>query len=354
MPKSTLLAACLALATAGAVHAPLVLAAEPAAAERLAELRAKFANDPRVKDAKAAITAADKALEEKMASDPTIAEARKAEQAARENVNKAEQAAADADPRVQEQRLALEAALARASELEMQRRVEETKTEHLRQDARGRGDLRDLWSKTQFHAHSPEAAKTDPRLADAHKRLQEANAALEKKMKELLKDLPEVKASEQARKEFDEAVKESQGVKNAEAARRTIEEKVAADEKVAAQAAKLKAAADAQAEHRKKIEEIEKKIRDTAAEAVAKNARVKDVAKAAADARDRVGRTIEERVAAERKARQAAQTAWQDKLEAVIAENPEAKTLMNELKSLEDRLQQVRTQLGELRRPVTQ
>jgi hypothetical protein len=38
----------------------------------------------------------------------------------------------------------------------------------------------------------------------------------------------------------------------------------------------------------------------------------------------------------------------------VIAENPEAKALMNELKSLEDRLQQVRTQLGEFRRPVTQ
>lgn len=353
MPKSTLFATCLALATAGVFHSPLVRAANPAA-DRLAELRAKFANDPSVKAARAAIAAADKALDEKMASDQAIAEARRAEQNARENVAKAEQAAADADPQVQEQRRALEAARSRASELEMQRRVEETKHEHLRHVARGRTDLRDLWRKAHVQPHSPEAAKADPRLADAHKKLQEANAALDKKTKELLKDLPEVKASEQARKVFDEAVKASQAVKDAEAARRAIEEKVAADEKVAAQAAKLKAAGDAETEHRKTIQAIEKKIRDAATDAAAKDAGVKDVARAAAEARDRLGRTIEERVAAERKARQAAQTAWQEKLEAVIAENPEAKALMNELKSLEDRLQQVRTQLGEFRRPVTQ
>jgi chromosome segregation ATPase len=236
----------------------------------------------------------------------------------------------------------------------MQRRVEETKTEHLRNDARGRADLRDLWSKTQFHPHAPETAKTDPRLAAAHQKLQDANAALDRKTKELFKDLPEVKAAEQARKDFDEAVKASQGLKDAEAARRAIEEKVAADEKVAAQAAKLKAAGDAQAAHRKTIEEIEKKIRDAATEAVAKDGRVKDAAKAVEEARARVGRTVEERVAAERKARQAAETAWHEKFEAVIAENPEAKALMNEMRSLEERLQQVRTQMGELRRPVTQ
>jgi len=350
MLKTTFLAACLAIvATANAADEPFVRAVQPAT-ERLAELRAKFANDPRMKDAKTAIAAANKEIEQKMSSDPAIAEARRAEQAARENFAKAEQAAAAADPRVQEHRRALEAARARASELEMQRRVEETKTEHLRHEARGRADLQSLWSKAHFDPRSPEAAKTDPRLADASKKLAEANAALDRKMKEL----PEAKASEQARKEFDEAVKASQGLKDAEAAKRAIEEKIAGDEKVAAQAAKLKAASDAQAEHRKTIEKIEKKIRAASKEAATTDARVAEASRAVDEKRARVSRTTDERIAEERKARQAAQTVWQDKFEAVLNENPEAKALMKEMRSLEERLQQLRTQMGELRRPVTQ
>jgi len=351
MSKTSLLTACLAIVvTAGTIDQTSVRGAEPGE-KRFAELRARFADDPRVKDAKAAITAADKAIEKKISSDPAIAEARRAEQAARENVAKAEQAAAAADPRVQAQRRGLEAARARASELELQRRVEETKAEHLRQQARGRADLRELRSKANTHAHSPEAAKADPRLAEALRKLRAADAALEKKKKELLKDLPEARASEQARKDFNEAVKASTALKDAEAARREIEEKVAADGSVAAQAAKLKAAGDAQAAHLKTIEEIEMRIRDASEDAVAKDARVKDAAKAAEEARARVGRTIDERLAAERKARQAARTAWQAKLEAVMAESPEAKALMNEMQSLEAKLRQVRTQIGELRRP---
>lgn len=350
MSKTSLLTVCLSIiVAAGTVGPTSVRGAEPAG-KRLAELRATFANDPRVKEAKAAITAADTAIEKKISGDPAIAEARRAERAARGDVAKAEQAAAAASPQVQAQRRALEAARARASELELQRRVEETKAEHLRQQARGRADLRELWSKANTHAHSPEAAKADPRLAQAVKKLQEANAALEKKKKELIKDLPEARASEQARKEFNEAVKASAALKDAEAARRAIEEKVAADGIVAAQAAKLKAAADAQASHRKTIEEIEMRIRDASEDAAAKDARVKDAAKAAEEARARVGRTIDERLAAERKARQAARTAWQAKLEAVMAESPEAKALMNEMRSLEAKLKQVRTQIGELRR----
>lgn len=350
MSKTTLFTACLALAaTAGIADEPFVRAVEPVA-QRLAELRARLAADPRVKEAKAAVTSAEKAIEEKMSRDPAIAEARRAEQAARETIAQAERAAADSSPRVQEHRRALEAAQARASELEMQRRVEEIKAEHLRNEARGRPTLRELWSKSHFHAHSSEAMKNDPRLAAARKKLDEANAALERKTKELT----EHRAAEQARKEFDEAVRSSQSLKEAEAARRTLDEKVAADEKVAGQLAKLRAADDAKAAHRKSIEEIEKKIRDAATEAAANDAKVADATKAAAEARDRVGRTIAERVAAERKAWDAARTAWHEKYEAVIAENPEAKALMNEVRSLEERLQKLRSQMGELRKPVTQ
>ena len=92
MSKTSLLTACLAIVvTAGTIDQTSVLGAEPGE-KRLAELRARFADDSRVKDAKAAITAADKAIEKKISSDPAIAEARRAEQAARENVAKAEQA----------------------------------------------------------------------------------------------------------------------------------------------------------------------------------------------------------------------------------------------------------------------
>jgi hypothetical protein len=317
---------------------------------KLAELRARFAADPRVKDAKAAVEAAVKAIDEKLAGDPAIAEARRAEQAAREAVAKAEKVAADDDARVQEHRRALEAARKRASELDLQRRLEEIRAEHARNEARGRLDLRELLSKAQFHPHSPEAAKADPRLAAARKKLDEANAALDKKVK----DLAEFKAADQARKEFDDALRANQGVKDAETARRAIDERVAADDQVATQAGKVKAAGEAQGAHRKEIEAIEKKIREAAAAAAAKDPRVAEAAKAMEAARARVGKTIEERVAAERKAREAAQAAWQQKFDAVVAENPEAKALMNEMRSLEERLQKLRNQMGELRRPVSQ
>lgn len=346
MSKIALLAACLAIITAATINQPAARAAE-AAAQRLDELRAKVAADPQVQEAKAAIVNAEKAMQEKIVSDPAIAEARRTEQAAREAVAKAEQAAAATDPRVQEHRRTLEAARARASELEMQRKVEETKTEHLRNEARSRPDLRELWSKAHVHPLAPETAAADPRLAAARKKVDEANAALEKKTKEL----GEYRAVEQARKEFDEAVQASQRLKDAAAARRAVEEKVMADEKVAAQAAKVKAAGEAQAAHRKTIDEIEKKIRDVSAEVAAKDARVAEAMKAVAEARDRLGRTIEERLATERKARDAAQAAWREKCEKAIAENPEAKALMNEMRSLEERLQQLRSQMGELRRP---
>lgn len=334
---------------------PTVRAVTPGAegteiGRKLAELRARFAADPRVKDAKAAVEAAAKAIDEKIARDPVIAEARRAEQTAREAVAKAEQRAAADDAKVQEHRRQLEAARKRASELDLQRRVEEVRAEAARNEARGRLDLRDLWSRAQFHPHSAEAVKAEPRLAAARQKLEEASVALDKKVKELA----EFKATEQARKEFDEAVRSSQGMKDAETARRAIDERIAADEQVAAQAGKVQAAGEAQGSHRKVIEEIEKRIRDASAAAVAKDPRVAEAAKAVEAARVRVGATIEERVAAERKAREAAQAAWHQKFEAVIAENPEAKALIKEMKALEDRLQQLRSQMGELRRPVTQ
>lgn len=354
MPNTMVLTACLVIvATASAVDAPVVRAAEPAG-ERIAGLRATLANDPRVKEADAALAAADKAVEKKITGDPAIAEARRAEQAARENLAKAEQAATDADPRVQEQRRALGAARARASELEMQRRIEQTKTDHLRSEALRGLELRDLRTAARFDPQSPEAAQADPRLAATRRKLDEAEAALDRKMKELLKDLPEVATANRARREFDDAVKASQGQKAAEAARRMIEEKVAADEKVAAQAGKLKAAADAQAQQRKTIDEIERRIRDAAAQAVAKDARVQEATLAAADARARASRTIEDRAAAERKARKAAQAFRNERVKAVIADNPEAKALLNEMRSLEERLQKLRSQVGELGRPVVQ
>jgi hypothetical protein len=355
MSKCTLLAALLTIVSISATaddRAVAVGAGQERAeiARKLADLRTRFASDPRVKDAKAAVEAAAKAIDEKITKDPVIAEARRAEQAAREAVAKAEQAAANDDQRVQEQRRALDAARKRAGELELQRRLEELRAEHVRNEARGRLDLRELLSKAQFHPHSPEATKADPRLAAARKKLDEANAALDKKVK----DLAEFKMADQARKEFDEAVRANQGVKDAEAARRAIDERVAADEQVAAQAAKVKAAGEAQGAHRKTIEEIEKRIREAASAAAAKDPRVAETMKSMAAARERVGKTIEERVAGERKARATAQAAWLEKYEAVIAENPEAKALANEARALEDRLKQLRDQMGELRRPVSQ
>jgi hypothetical protein len=318
--------------------------------QRLTELRARLAEDPRVKEAKAAVERAEKAVEERIARDPAVAEATKAEQAARETAAKAEQAVADAHPRVQEHRRALAAAKARAGELDLQRRLEEIKAEHLRHEARHKPELRDLWNRARFHPHSSEAMKDDPRLAAARKSLDDANAAVEAKMKQL----PEYQAREQARKAFDAAVRESQAAKQAEAARRTLDEKVAADERVAAQAAKVKAAGDAQAAHRKTIEDLEKKVRDATGEVAAQDPRVAEAAKAVAAARDRVRKTVAERTAGEQKARDAARAAWREKFETVINENPEAKALMTEIRSLEDRLRKLRDQMGELRRPVSQ
>lgn len=352
--SKTMLLACLTTVTAAIIlQTPGGRAAEPAA-ERIAELRARFANDPRVKEANAALAAAEKTLEKKVTGDPAIAEARRAEQAARAAVAKAEKAAADADPRVQEQRRALEAARAREGELDLQRRLEQTRTDHLRREALRRAELRDLRTAARFNPESPEAAQADPRLAAARRKLDDATAALDRRKKELLEDLPEVKAAAQARKDFDEAVKASQGLKAAEAARRQIDDTVAADEKVAAQAGKLKAADEAQARHRKSIADIETKIRDAAAQAAGRDAAVQEAARAAAAARERVGRTIDERAAAERKARQAAQVVLNEKMQAVIAENPEAKALQTEVQSLEERLRKLRSRMDQLGRPVVQ
>ena len=361
MLKSHLLAACMAV-VAGVASADevVVRTAEPGQPARreersqlsrkLADLRARLAEDPRVKEAKAAVERAEKAVDEKIARDPAIAEATKAEQAAREAATKAERTAADAHPRVQEHRRALAAAKARAGELDLQRRLEEIKAEHLRQEARAKPEHRELWSKAHFHPHAAETIKADPRLAAARKALDDANAAVEEKIKQT----PEYQARERARKAFDDAVRESQAAKNAAAARRTLDEKIAADERVVTQAAKVKAAGEAQAAHRKTIEDLEKKVRDAAGEVADRDPGVVEAAKAVAAARDRVRKTVEERTAAEKQAREAARKAWREKFETVIAENPEAKTLMSEIRGLEERLRQLRDQMGELRRPVSQ
>lgn len=320
--------------------------------QRLAELRAQFAADPRVKEARAAVEAAEKAIAEKVAHDTEIAEARKAEQAARESVGKAEQSAADADPQVQEHRRELAAARARDGELDLQRRYEEMRAEHVRNEARSSPELRDLWARSQLHPHHHELLKADPRLAAARKKLDEANAAFEKKMRDYAKELPEQRAAEEARKEFEQAAASSQAVKDVEATRRSIEEKVAQDERVAAQVAKVKAAGDAQGAHRRTIAELEQKIREASTRAAAADARVAEAMKAVAAAQANVAKTIQERIAGEQKARDAARVSWQQKFEAVIAENPDAKELEKEMRSLEERLQVLRSQIGELRRPA--
>ena len=361
MLKSHLLAACMAV-VAGVASADevVVRTAEPGQPARreersqlsrkLADLRARLAEDPRVKEAKAAVERAEKAVDEKITRDPAIAEATKAEQAAREAATKAEQAAADAHPRVQEHRRALAAAKARAGELDLQRRLEEIKAEHLRQEARAKPEHRELWSKAHFHPHAAETIKADPRLAAARKALDDANAAVEEKIKQT----PEYQARERARKAFDDAVRDSQAAKNAAAARRTLDEKIAADDRVVAQVAKVKAAGEAQAAHRQTVEDLEKKVRDAAGDVAARDPGVAEAAKAVAAARDRVRKTVEERTAAEKQAREAARKAWREKFEAVITENPEAKALMTEIRGLEERLQQLRDQMGQLRRPVSQ
>ena len=118
--------------------------------------------------------------------------------------------------------------------------------------------------------------------------------------------------------------------------------------------AKVKAAGEVQAAHRKTIEDLEKKVRDATGEVAAQDPRVAEAAKAVAAARDRVRKTVAERTAGEQKAREAARAAWREKFETVINENPEAKALMTEIRSLEDRLRKLRDQMGELRRPVSQ
>jgi hypothetical protein len=317
---------------------------------KLADLRARLAEEPRVKEAEAAVLRTEKAFDEKLARDPAVADATRAEQAARKEAATAEQAAADAHPRVQEHRRALAAAQARAADLELQRRLEEIKAEHLRREARDKPELGDLRSRAGFHPHSKEAIAADPRLATARKALDAANAALDAKIKEM----PEYNAREQARKAFEAALAASQPAKDAAAARRALDEKVVADERVVAQAAKVKAVGEAQAAHRKTIEDLQKKVRDAAGAAAAKDPQVTEAGKALAAARDHLRKTVEERTAAERNAREAARSAWREKLEAVIAENPEGKALMTEIRGLEERLRQLRDQMGELRRPVSQ
>ena len=317
---------------------------------KLTDLRTRLAEDPRVKEAKAAVERAEKAIAEKIGRDPAITEATKAELAARDAVAKAERAAADAHPRVQEQRRALATARARAAELDLQRRMEETKAEHARRQAIQKPEHRDLRSRAHVPMLGKEALAADPRLAAARKALDDANATMEAKMK----DMPEYKAREQARKAFDAALAASPLAKNAEAARQTLDEKIVADPQVAAQAAKVKAAAEAQDAHRKTIDELEKKVREATVEVAAKDPRVMEAGKAVAAARDRVRKTVDERTAAERKAREAARSTWREKFDTVIAENPQAKALMAEISGLEERLRQLRSQMGELRRPVSQ
>lgn len=317
---------------------------------KLADLRARLAEDPRVKEAQAAVERAEQAIAEKISRDPVVAEATRAEQTARAEVTKAEQAAATAHPRVQENRRALATAQARAAELELQRRMEEIKAEHLRREAAQKPEHGDLRSRAHLHAQGKEALNADPRLASARKALNDANAVMQAKMKEM----PEYKALEQARKAFDAALAASPLAKDAEAARRTLDEKVAADERVAAQAAKVKAAAAAQDAHRKTTANLEKTLRETAVEVAAKDPRVMEAGKAVAAARERVRKTVEERTAADRNALEATRSAWREKVGTVIAENPEAKALMAEIRGLEDRLRRLRDQMGELRRPVSQ
>lgn len=317
---------------------------------KLADLRSRLAEDSRVKEAKTALERTEKAIAEKIGRDPAITEATKAELAARDAVAKAEQAAADAHPRVQETRRALATAQARAAELELQRRVEEIKADHLRREAIQKPEHRDLRSRVHTPMLGKEARAADPQLAAARKALDDANAAMQAKMKEM----PEYKAREQARKALDAALAASPLTKDADAARRTLDEKIAADERVAAQAAKVKAAAAAQDAHRKTIDDLEKKVRETAVEVAAKDPRVTEAGKAVVAARERVRKTVEERTAAERNAREAARSAWREKFETVITENPEAKALMAEISGLEERLRQLRSQMGELRRPVSQ
>lgn len=344
---SPIAAVAMLFAVAVSGHDPFARAAEPTA-QKLAELRERFAADPRVKEAREAVEAAEKALADKLASDPVIAAARRAEQSAREAVGKAEQSAADADPQVQEHRRALAAARAHDVELDLQRRFEEMKAEQLRNEARAKPEHRELWSRAQFHPHNQESLKADPRLAAARKKLDEANAALDRKLKEL----PEQKASEQAKKEFDEAVAASQGMKDAEAARRAIEDRVAADDRVSAQVGRVKAAADVQGAHRKTIAEIEQRIREASTKVAAQDARVADAMKAVVAAQGHVAQTTQEQISGLQKARDAARNSWQQKFDAVIAESPEANDLAKEMRSLEERLQVLRHQMGELRRPA--
>jgi hypothetical protein len=357
MLKIHVVAAMVLFASVAVADEAAVRAREPARrteqtelSRKLTDLRARLAEDPRVKEAKAAVERAEKAIAEKIGRDSAITEATKAELAARDAVAKAEQAAAEAHPRVQEHRRALASAQARAAELELQRRMEEIKAEHLRREAVQKPEHRDLRSRAQVPMQGKEALAADPKLAAARKALDDANAVMQAKMKEM----PEYKAREQARKALDAALAASPLAKNAEAARRNLDEKVAADQQVAAQTAKVKAAAEAQDAHRKKIADLEKKVREAAVEVAAKDPRVTEAVKAVVAARDRVRKTVEERTAAERQAREAARSAWREKFGTVITENPEAKALMAEISGLEERLRQLRSQMGELRRPVSQ
>jgi hypothetical protein len=102
---------------------------------------------------------------------------------------------------VQENRRALATAQARAAELELQGRMEEIKAEHLRREAAQKPEHGDLRSRAHLHAQGKEALNADPRLASARKALNDANAVMQAKMKEM----PEYKAREQARKAFDAA-----------------------------------------------------------------------------------------------------------------------------------------------------
>lgn len=315
----------------------------PQLEKKRAALRAKWAADPRLKEAQASVDAAEKALRERLQGDPKLQESLKAEETARQALRTASEAAAAGNPEVQAHRKDLAAARAKAAEAELQQRLERAKAEFAKRQALQKPELQELAAKARVERT---AEPTDRRLAAARQALDDASAALERK----LEQLPEYRARAAAQQAYADALRDSPITKAAATARTALDGKIAADGAVNAQDQRLKAAAEAERKAAQAVADIERKIAAAGREAARTDAKVAAAEKSLAEVRKRARAAVDERAADQQRAVDEARKAFRTTLDGLVAGNDEGRGLYKEIGTLEERLEQLKSQLTALRK----
>ena len=321
----------------------LVRETMPQLEKKRAALRATWAADPRLKEAQASVEAAEKTLRERLQGDQKIQESRQAEETARQSLRTVSEAVAAGNPEVQAHRKDLAAARAKAAEAELQQRLERAKAEFVKRQALQKPELQELATKARTDRTTvPE----DRRLAAARQSLDDASAALERK----LEQLPEYRARTAAQKAYAEALRESPITKAAAAARTALDAKIASDAAVTAQEQRLKTAAEAERKAAQAVADIERKIAAAGRQAARADATVAAAEKSLAEVRKRAREAVDERAAEQQKAVDDARKAFRTKLDALVAGNDEGRGVYKEISTLEERLEQLKSQLTALRK----